>query len=273
MPFQVAGSGCGHTHIPEYSGAFGAENSDTKKFLTKLHVQDIVLVTEGETLMTKSIFAILALVLTAGCSETNVYESDNTGDAGSSSGGSGGSDTGTSNTGNSSTGGSGSGSTGTGAGTGTDGGTGGGTSVDDLVPETCLEAGKRISGLDNHPACGTVIDRNGSTMSCPTTCNGYQMLECGGAFWDTNKQNPTQIAEEFAASSGYTLYDRFATATFTNICGEGCVNADIPDGQLCPSGQKVAICGWDESPSNCTLLTDNVWCCNSNAQNYTIVTP
>lgn len=143
------------------------------------------------------------------------------------------------------------------------------TSVLQLVPETCLEAGKRISGLDNHPACGKVIDKNNNEMICNNSCeNGFK---CGGGLLDLNQENPQIVADEYTMEA---IHDMFSKKSFLNVCGEECVRL-LQGGNdfvgICLPEQKTVMCGWNETPQNCTLKTDNIWCCDTSAKNYNTI--
>lgn len=138
------------------------------------------------------------------------------------------------------------------------------TNITTMIPETCLEAGERISGIPGHSACGSVIDKNGNELSCPTQCSNY--LECGGAFWNAENQG-VNIADLISGELGVQLKDRFNAESFTNVCGESCVDiSSIINNSPCPA--VSIICANNKTPNDCNLLIKNndgkanVWCCN-----------
>jgi len=196
-----------------------------------------------------------------GCTNSTTYivenddagthgETGNAGEAGSSGFGGNSGDTGTSGA---------SGDTGT-----------SGASGNSNTPETCLEAGERLSGVPGHSACGTVIDKNGNRLNCPTSCS--EDLECGASIWD-----PSYNGDILAGTAwhGPSLINRFIPDTLGNVCGEGCVdlsnNADIepPCNGFHINGVYV-MCDPNIKPYNCFSWSDNLWCC-ANGSEYTMI--
>lgn len=206
--------------------------------------------------MTKSIFYILILTLTIGCSETNVYESGDE-DAGSSGESSTSSNTGGSDTSTGGTGGSSTGSTGGSS----------GTSASDIFYESCDEAGAVITAsisasLTPHSAYSTannpLIDSSGNqlTCSCPVGFTG------GASLWvpGLEKNNGT-IGDSLGFAA--PIKDRFSVEGYPNLCGEGCVDVRnvLPNSACEATGSQLVLCAATmkagEWPTNCSVVEDN----------------
>jgi hypothetical protein len=247
-----------------------------KKYLTKFHIRDIVLSIEGKIPMTKSIFVLMTLVFTIGCSETNVYESSEEGAGGSSE-----NTSSSSNTGGNDIGGTsgndigGTSSTNSGSSTSIDGG--GTGSPSDVFTESCIEAGERLmtgylesysfisdtnrATLLAHSANGTLNDINENLMTCSCPAGTFG----GTALWIPGLEKTNSfVADDFSLSMfGMRLMDRFSIESYPNICGDACVdltNVVSPTDNVCATSAGIipVLCAsTTATPAECTVYENN----------------
>lgn len=123
----------------------------------------------------------------------------------------------------------------------------GGNNNGTCIPETCEEIGQRVSGVENHSACGIVTDNCGNERNCNNPCNDHQA--CGGEIWDDLIENPYDFGWITHGVSSFS--SKFIENVYPNVCGEQCVSIRNKPEEC--NGIDFIVCKNQDLPMSITL--------------------